>query len=523
MDIDRYSFPSRALELLETIASSNFVAIDCEFSGVSRPPNNSRGLKSLEERYQETRKAAKKYHILQVGITCASLLSAKPQEYFCLKPFNVHISPVLSEELEVDRDFTFQGGAVEFLIRNNFNFTSSLQLGVRYLSRTEEQEALAVAETKALRMTFEDIVLTERDIEALEFMERIRREVRTWKRTSKPNANALTINSRKDVPQSFNRPVDQPGAWQVPPELELTSFDRRLIHQLVRAEFPELRTMTRSGSILVTKFDPKREKEQAAGRINKAKRIIQENVGFRWIVEALFGGTKNLSNMDVKAFGYAESSRNNQQQSPNSASSTSTPPKSNSFYELMGRRVDIITKLKERPVVLVGHNIFGDLAYLYQHFIGDLPETLEGFREILRKSVPLVIDTKYMATHNCGNTQPPSSLEQLNESLRGQKEPGYGIPVGFEKYLEAENGNGRSNSLYLHEAGYDGYLTAQVLLKLTNKLGSTTLGLGSDFWQEYGNKLRVFGTHETMFDLNKRVSIPEEDAAAQGLTPSPKR
>ncbi len=45
--------------------------------------------------------------------------------------------------------------------------------------------------------------------------------------------------------------------------------------------------MTRSGSIHVTKYDAKREKDAATNRVNKAKRMIQENIGFRWIVEAL--------------------------------------------------------------------------------------------------------------------------------------------------------------------------------------------------------------------------------------------
>ncbi len=74
---------------------------------------------------------------------------------------------MLSEELDVDRDFTFQNGAVEFLLRNNFNFGNCFSNGVRYLSRSEEAEALALAEMKALKTSFEDIVLTQHDVEAL--------------------------------------------------------------------------------------------------------------------------------------------------------------------------------------------------------------------------------------------------------------------------------------------------------------------------------------------------------------------
>jgi poly(A)-specific ribonuclease len=491
MDIDRYTFPGRALELLDSIASSAFVAIDCEFSGVSRPTARN-SLQTLEERYVETRKAARRFHILQVGITCTSLMSTDPQDYYCIRPYNIDISPVLSEELELDRDFTFQGGAVEFLLRNHFNFGNSLSAGVRYLSRAEELEALAGAETKALRMTFEDIILADTDIEARAFMEKARQSIKHWIKTGKPNRQVFTISSQKDLNVDSKEKHRTQKQTQ---DMELTSFDRRLIHQLVRSEFPSLRTMTRSGSIHIAKYDAKREKDIAAGRMNKAKRMVQENIGFRWIAEALFGETRYLDSMDLKAFGAADA--NGPRQKAASANS----------YETNAKKREIIEKLESRPIVLVGHNIFGDLAYLYQNFIADLPETLDEFRLILRRAMPLIIDTKYMATHNCGSVQPPSSLEQVAESLRSHLDPGYGIPVGFEKYLETttdQSGYSTAPSQqYLHEAGYDGYVTAQVLLKLTSRLGGSVMNLDSAFWKEYGNKLRVFGTAETYFDLTR--------------------
>jgi poly(A)-specific ribonuclease len=494
MDIDRYSFPGRAFEILEAIAASAFVTIDCEFSGVSR--SQARGMtQSLEERYAETKKAAKKYHILQVGITCTGLLSNDPQDYFCLRPYNFSISPVINEELGVERDFAFQAVAVEFLLRNNFSFGQSLSAGVRYLSRAEEAEAMVIAETKTLKMNFEDIVLSDHDIEALELVEEVRTEISNWTSTGRPNSYTLTIRSRKSVKMwSESR-----HNIRVPPDLELTSFDRRLIHQLVRTEFPELRTMTKSGNIIVVRYDAKRESDAATSRLKKAKRMVQENIGFRWIVEALFCGADNLKRLDPKATGMLDVNVAN-------GTTTGSPV---SYYELVRRRTGIAEKLRNHPVVLVGHNLFGDLAYLYQHFIGELPETLEGFRQIVHQAMPLVIDTKYMATHNCGNTQPPSSLEQLHESLKSYKEPGYGIPVGFEKYLE-KNSNDQTSSTgqYLHEAGYDGYVTAQILLKLTSKLGGSVLDVESAFWQEYGNRLRVFGTTEAMFDLARPVHLP---------------
>jgi hypothetical protein len=93
---------------------------------------------------------------------------------------------------------------------------------------------------------------------------------------------------------------------------------------------------------------------------------------------------------------------------------------------------------------------------------------------------------------------------------------------GFQKYQEKEA---------LHEAGFDSYLTARIMILLSAKLNyeakkalrqatlkpmsrqnSPEFGLPllpvsmpsfeEDFWQEYGNRLRVFGTTETFMELN---------------------
>jgi hypothetical protein len=79
----------------------------------------------------------------------------------------------------------------------------------------------------------------------------------------------------------------------------------------------------------------------------------------------------------------------------------------------------------------------------------------------------------------------------------------------FSKYDKAET---------LHEAGYDSFITARIMILLSAKLSSTHDGsvkgkgntdkrvampaLDSDFWKEYGNRLRVFGTFEAFLDLD---------------------
>ena len=70
MDITVQTFSSQFPGLLQDLSTCCFVSIDFEFSGVSCIPGKpSRGCQSLQERYAETKSAADKYQILQVGLT----------------------------------------------------------------------------------------------------------------------------------------------------------------------------------------------------------------------------------------------------------------------------------------------------------------------------------------------------------------------------------------------------------------------------------------------------------------------
>lgn len=74
----------------------------------------------------------------------------------------------------------------------------------------------------------------------------------------------------------------------------------------------------------------------------------------------------------------------------------------------------------------------------------------------------MVIDTKYMATHNSAlNSRQSSSLQDLHRDLKSQLTPQLHLPDHFKSY---------QTNHAPHEAGYDSYLTAQVFVKLATKL-----------------------------------------------------
>ena len=77
MDVTGRTFQSYLSSILEAISRAYFVSFDFELSGIpgkqfkSRPTGQSEdGKQTLQQRYEETKAAAERYHVLQLGLTC---------------------------------------------------------------------------------------------------------------------------------------------------------------------------------------------------------------------------------------------------------------------------------------------------------------------------------------------------------------------------------------------------------------------------------------------------------------------
>ena len=78
MDVEWSNFRAQLPSVLRAISQSRFVALDLELSGIpSRQPKKPRdpsrdegGKQTLQERYEETKDAAERFQILQLGLTC---------------------------------------------------------------------------------------------------------------------------------------------------------------------------------------------------------------------------------------------------------------------------------------------------------------------------------------------------------------------------------------------------------------------------------------------------------------------
>lgn len=173
-----------------------------------------------------------------------------------------------------------------------------------------------------------------------------------------------------------------------------------LVRQLVTAEYPALRSRNKQSFIQVDyNNNPRgpRNAEQVDKREGAARKHIQDHIGCRWLVEAMAGG--DLSGLQTEAFG--------------SLLAKIATPKFK--LEVVASRLK--ARIKENRAVLVGHNCFTDLIYFYKCFIGPLPDSLEEFQVLIHDLFPVVVDTKYLATHDGELANANSSLNDVNRFM----------------------------------------------------------------------------------------------------------
>ena len=167
-------------------------------------------------------------------------------------------------------------------MRNGFKFDGPLTDGVQYLSRQEESEArTAMMQEEEMRSKIADMELKKED-ETL--IEHIRTSVRSWQ--------SLPKEQQQDF---LNIPGEMPGIPST-----LNRYQIRLTHQIVRNEYPGLKTTGMGHFVQVT--NPTEDQQASAKLIIAQAREndIGKAVGFRWLMEALFGG--NITNMPAELF-----------------------------------------------------------------------------------------------------------------------------------------------------------------------------------------------------------------------------
>lgn len=309
---------------------------------------------------------------------------------------------------------------------NSFDLGAVFQSGISYLSHSEQDIARKFYKDKLERNSqIPDIILQPGDTVALDFVRKSRDTITEW------------VKQKKSAkPEYINIGSSMGG---------LSGFQRRLIYQLVRTEYPGYRTFARNkGQFMqIEKLDPGREAQVEKAKFIAFEGDVAKQIGLGFIFNALSGG--DLSAIDPKWF---------------LTDNEGNP----AFVDLSAtsRLLDKTRKsLKVKRPLIVGHNLFTDLVFIYKTFVGPLPSHVSDFKRDLQSLFPRVIDTKYMATEQAGPMYSGSSLREVFEQLKQQIRPSLCLADGHYNYST----KGKD-----HEAGYDSWMTAQVFAKLSTKL-----------------------------------------------------
>ncbi|KAK6582251.1 hypothetical protein PZA11_004659 [Diplocarpon coronariae] len=448
MEVNQSNFRRQLLPILRHIADASFVTFDLEMSGINIRPKHSTGDRSLDvgkpslqQQYDEMRSAAETFQVLQVGITCveedrekgpdgkSSLFctsSSHDVDFYLARPFNFNLNPLSAEgvDLRLDRTFTFSTSACDFLSKNSFDFGKVFKEGVPYLSRDEEDERREEYAQRAMKNArIPDIIISPEDVSTLEFSRSTRKTIAAWAKQQEAEHDFVNIGNDAGP---------------------MNAFQRRIVHQIVRNEFPALRVFARNdGSFMqVEKLDQERENNFQKRHAARFNTLIGRQKGLRWIFEALAGG--DLSGIDPEWF-YDKSAPDSEEQRA----------------RVQAELASITSLIRTKKHILVGHNLFADLAFLFATFVGHLPVNVKHFQEDIHALFPHVIDTKFVASYGTDAMNPRVGLKDLLAPLRKIHVP---LIVLHEKHTAYGASFGKE-----HEAGFDSWMTAELFVKLAEQ------------------------------------------------------
>ncbi|KAF8933437.1 hypothetical protein BGZ47_010872 [Haplosporangium gracile] len=183
------------------------------------------------------------------------------------------------------------------------------------------------------------------------------------------------------------------------------AYQRRLVYQEVRRYWPtELSARGQAGHINITKITEKELEIQQQQRQSDLQRDIESSRGFREVI-------------------------------------------------------DILSACK-KPIV--GHNIVVDLAYILAQFVGPLPATVEGYKKMIHKTFPTVMDTKYVsytanALKGLAFDSSLGGLENMVGTINFMGCPRIIPHYRHQRYLSRD---------LSHEAGYDAYITGSIMIRM---------------------------------------------------------
>lgn len=186
------------------LCTADFIAIDCEMTGLGMANDRLDFLDSLQERYTKVRTSAEQFQLVQYGI-CAFKWESESKAYVAT-PLNAFIFPKASSgALGIQKTFVCQASSLEFLKSHSFDFNAWIEqglslynasqsvhllrhqkTGLSYVSMQEE----AIARTRINKTVARDEIPI--DEKNSEFVETTMNTIRDWLQNSTEATLMLT-------------------------------------------------------------------------------------------------------------------------------------------------------------------------------------------------------------------------------------------------------------------------------------------------------------------------------------------
>lgn len=453
MDIDRTNFWQNLPNIFRAISEAQYVAVDLEMSGIfvdKFRDTTTPAKPTLQQEYDDARKASKLYSILQFGFTC--IRWDPEREFYVTKTFNLPLHPgVVVEDAAskplasiVDRCFRLSTRTLDFLESNGFSLANILQKGVPYLSASEFNRKATFDFINGKRQPGELIDVDKLSKKSTEFRNNVEWKIINWRQQRRSGAHGGPVVVRSSDGHRLN------------------SLQKRLVHELLQDQFPELQAVPRNGSAYMEIFDT--SEQTSDHRSLKRLGVVFKQIGARLLWDAICG-QPFVANVDIGLIVGGDPIR---------------------LMQLKTQLQEYESRLRNRSPVVVGHNILMDLCFLHTNFVAPVPKSLQEFRALTRERMPRIVDTKYLFSRGGDEMSPDHSLGECFDAVGS---PPFPVVVRHPYYSY--------HAPSPHQAGYDskyaqwsplrrnrrllrlqtGFMTAVVFLKKSYQLSQTRQGL----------------------------------------------
>ncbi|KAF0289492.1 Poly(A)-specific ribonuclease PARN [Amphibalanus amphitrite] len=268
-----FNFASSLERIRAAICRSSFLALDCEFSGLSTGGSSSK-FDTPEERYAHLRRTASGFLVIQFGLAAFTL--EKEKNRYSQETFNFYLFPRHKSQ----SSFLFQPSCLEFLVENGFDFNRLIKEGIPYQRP---------AQVEAFRDRLESQL---RDSEAAPSP--------AQKGTTGTSATPGTTVQPSPVPENQADFVEQ-AISQIEKFLEgseeyldfhnLSSFQRKLLYDHVQSRVStplELETLFLSGKQRTLRvcrpLSDEQRRERARRRVEQR---VDEAAGFAQVIQEI--------------------------------------------------------------------------------------------------------------------------------------------------------------------------------------------------------------------------------------------